>query len=62
MRVKRDDPRFKDIAKWNFELDSLSPAKDIGDITIATNFPVDLKGVNRLADGKPDLGAFERVE
>ncbi|HDP75722.1 MAG TPA: hypothetical protein ENN49_07625 [Bacteroidales bacterium] len=62
MRVKRDDPKFKDIAKWNFELDSLSPAKDIGDITIALDFPIDLKGVNRLADGKPDLGAYERVE
>ena len=61
-RVIREDPRFKDIAKWNFELDTLSPAKDIGYITIATGFPVDLKGVNRLADGKPDLGAFERVE
>ncbi|MBC7125840.1 MAG: hypothetical protein H5T24_09435, partial [Bacteroidales bacterium] len=61
-RVIREDPRFKDVVKWNFELDTLSPAKDIGDITIATGYPVDLNGVNRLADGKPDLGAFERVE
>lgn len=62
LRVKRDDPRFKDITKWNFELDTLSPAEGIGDFTIATGFPIDLNGVNRLADGKPDLGAFERVE
>ncbi len=61
-RVKRDDPKFRDIAKWNFELDTLSPAKDVGDITIANSFPIDLKGRNRLTDGKPDLGAFERVE
>ena len=62
LRVKHDDPKFKDISKWLFELDTLSPAKDIGDIGIANSFPFDLKGVNRLADGKPDLGAFERVE
>lgn len=62
LRVKRDDPKFKDIAKWRFELDTLSPAKDIGDVSIANSFPIDLNGINRLTDGKPDLGAFERIE
>ena len=62
VRVIRDDPMFKDVAKWNFELDTLSPAKDIGNIDIANEFPIDLNGINRLSDGKPDLGAFERVE
>lgn len=61
-RVIQEDPKFKDITKWNFELDTLSPAKDTGSIDIAIGFPIDLKGVNRLTDGKPDLGAFERVE
>lgn len=62
LRVKSNDPKFRDVSKWNFELDTLSPAKDIGDISVASSFPIDLNGLSRLTDGKPDLGAFERVE
>lgn len=53
------DPKFKDFRELNFELDTLSPAKDIGPVLIP---PVtdDLKG--ELRDAAPDLGAFERKE
>ncbi|QKG79021.1 hypothetical protein [Tenuifilum thalassicum] len=61
-RTTRDNPKFKNIEDWCFELDTLSPAKDIGNIDIANRFPIDLNGENRLNDGKPDIGAFERIE
>lgn len=57
-----ENPKFTDPFALNYELDTLSPAKDIGHIDIASLFPVDLKGISRLTDKGPDLGAFERVE
>lgn len=56
------DPKFKDYDKLNFELDTLSNAKDIGDPIWSDYFPWDLKNRSRLSDGKPDLGAYERIE
>ncbi|HEX2936308.1 MAG TPA: hypothetical protein VHO72_13225 [Bacteroidales bacterium] len=56
------DPKFKDYEKLNFELDTLSNAKDIADPSWAGYFPRDLKNRPRLSDGKPDLGAYERIE
>ncbi len=60
--VFNEDPLFKEPFENNFELDTLSPAMDIGLYNIATQFPVDLNNVSRLDDAGPDLGAFERVE
>ena len=60
--VITDNPKFKEPFKNNFELDTLSPAKDIGLLEFALQFPVDLKNISRLNDAGPDLGAFERVE
>lgn len=60
--VISDNPKFKEPFKNNFELDTLSPAKDIGLLEFALQFPFDLKNVSRLGDDGPDLGAFERVE
>jgi len=57
-----ENPKFKDPFKDNYELDTLSPAKDYGLLEIALQFPFDLNGNNRLLDDGPDLGAFERVE
>jgi hypothetical protein len=57
-----ENPKFKDPFKSNFELDTLSPAKDMGLVSIATLFPFDLKNFSRLSDSGPDLGAFEREE
>jgi hypothetical protein len=56
------DPKFKDYESLNFALDTLSNAKDKGDLTWSGFFPTDLKNHSRLADGKPDIGAYERIE
>lgn len=57
------DPKFVDpYKKYNFELDTLSPAKDVGKLSVAKLYPTDLKGRNRLSDNGPDLGALERQE
>jgi len=44
---------------FDFHLRKNSPARDIGDIEIATQVPYDLDGYDRLTDGLPDLGAYE---
>lgn len=53
------DPLFSDISENDFSIDSLSPAKNVGDRNIATQFPNDLKNYSRLEDEGPDLGALE---
>lgn len=61
--LKGVDPKFIDpYKKLNFELDTLSPAKDAGKLTIARLLPTDLKGRDRLSDKGPDIGALERQE
>jgi len=62
------DPEFvndSDRYHLDFSLDTLSPAKDTGDPNLPVAFPFlgnDITGYQRLSDGKPDLGAFERKE
>lgn len=56
-----EDPLFVDTYEYNFAVDSLSPAKDIGDVNVASNFPFDLNRNSRLADKGPDLGALEWI-
>ena len=53
------DPLFVDIYEHNYTIDSLSPAKDFGNIEIAKLFPLDLNKNSRLEDLGPDLGAYE---
>jgi hypothetical protein len=67
--ILNEDPRFvNDSAlngKLDFRLDTLSPAKDFGSMEIIGLHPIletDYNGNSRIADGKPDLGAFERIE
>lgn len=61
--LKGVDPKFVDpYKKYNFELDTLSPAKDAGKLSIGKLFPTDLKGRDRLLDKGPDIGALERQE
>lgn len=61
--LKGVDPKFIDpYKKYNFELDTLSPAKDAGKASIGKLFPTDLKGRDRLLDKGPDIGALERQE
>ncbi len=55
------DPRFIDpYGDFNYELDTLSAAIDVGDIEYAKFFPIDLLNKNRTGDNGPDLGAYER--
>lgn len=46
----------------NYQLDTLSIAKDIANPSISTALPTDLLGASRLSDLGPDLGCYERVE
>lgn len=60
--INNKDPKFISWDEYNFELDTLSPAKDIGNIVIGNLFPYDKNKNNRIEDGKPDAGAYERIE
>ena len=60
--INHEDPLFMDVASNDYRLDTLSPAKDRALLDIALQFPRDLAGENRLADGFPDIGAYERIE
>jgi hypothetical protein len=57
-----EDPKFISVRENNYELDTLSPAKDKGSLSFALPFPTDLHGENRLSDDGPDIGAYERIE
>lgn len=55
------DPQFIDpYDDFNYELDSLSSAIDIGKSDYAKVFPNDILNKNRTGDAGPDLGAYER--
>jgi hypothetical protein len=61
--LKNAQPKFIDpYVKMNFQLDTLSDAKDAGLPEIGKLFPYDLIDQNRTLDAGPDLGAYERVE
>ncbi len=57
------DPLFIDpYVDYIYELDTLSPAKDVGKLEYAAQFPLDIMNRDRTSDDGPDLGAFERIE
>lgn len=61
--LKGVDPKLVDpYKKFNFELDTLSPAKDAAKLSISKLYPSDLRGRGRLLDKGPDIGALERQE
>mgnify|MGYP001355602008 CR=1 FL=1 len=45
--------------QYDFRIDSLSAARDRADITFSNLYPNDMNGVSRIADSKPDIGAYE---
>jgi hypothetical protein len=47
--------------RYDFSIDSLSPARDKADTLVARSYPYDLNGQSRFADGAPDIGAYEWV-
>jgi hypothetical protein len=60
--IVNNDPKFKDPYNGDFELDTLSIAKDFGKSEYGLMFPYDLNMQNRNSDSGPDLGAFERID
>ncbi len=60
--IVNKDPEFKDAFDRDFELDTLSVAKDKGKHEYGIMFPLDINLNNRNSDLAPDLGAYERIE
>lgn len=66
--ILNKDPGFmndSDRYHLDYRLDTLSPAIDAGDEQLLLTYPyldIDMSGNFRNADGKPDLGVFERKE
>ena len=62
--INDKDPAFINHAKTNFQLDTLSAAKDKGNLKIVLEkmeqLGTDILGNSRME--KPDLGAYERME
>ncbi|KAA3649626.1 MAG: hypothetical protein DWP98_06835 [Bacteroidetes bacterium] len=50
---------FKDEYMGDFQLNENSEARDKGKMQFANPVPLDILENSRIADGKPDLGAFE---
>lgn len=55
--ILNEDPEFIDPARYDYRLDTLSPAKDKG---LQLGVAFDLDGNSR--DELPDLGTYERIE
>lgn len=62
IRHKDSLPNFVNTYEGDFRLDTLSAAKDKGSVIYSALFPIDQDGLDRTMDGKPDLGAYERIE
>jgi hypothetical protein len=57
------NPQFVDVYdEYNYQLDTLSPAKDAGSAVYGELYPLDLLNESRISDEAPDLGAYERIE
>jgi hypothetical protein len=52
-----DFPQFIDPVKFNYQLDTLSPAQDQGRL-----LPIMTDLLGNPRDNKPDIGAYERIE
>ena len=55
--VDPEFPRFVDPREFNYQLDTLSPAKDQGSV-----LPIDVDILGNPRDAMPDMGAYERIE
>ncbi len=61
IRDNTNDLSFIDFREYDFQLDTLSPAKDQGNVQISNLIGPDLNN-NSRNDGAPDLGAYERED
>ncbi|MBQ7632151.1 MAG: hypothetical protein IJS82_05275 [Paludibacteraceae bacterium] len=50
--------KYKEYIYYDFHLDSISPAKGIGDSIAALSYPIDREGVTRIGN-KPDAGCYQ---
>lgn len=57
--IRNEDPLFKDYQRFNFSIDTLSPAIGKGNVDFAQEVPFDLNNVSRLPI--PDIGAYQFV-
>lgn len=55
------NPVFIDVGTLDLRPDTLSPLIDNGNPAFLSIYPFDIRGVSRSQDGKPDIGAYERV-
>lgn len=55
--ILNKNPEFVDPSRYNYRLDTLSPAKDMGAF-VGVDYDLD----NNQRDELPDLGAYERIE
>jgi hypothetical protein len=55
--LRNVDPLFKSQTDENYNLNSNSPARDAGNSTFGTLYPLDINEFSR--DGNPDIGAYE---
>ncbi len=46
---------------YDFAPEAASAIRGLADFDIANQYPIDRSGVNRLADGQPDAGAYESM-
>lgn len=61
MLFKASRYTLKPLQYFNFMPDSLSALRGLADPAVASQFPLDLNGNNRLSDGAPDAGAYEWI-
>ncbi len=59
--VWNSNPKFKSPDEFNYQLDTLSSARNKGDIEIGILYPKDLNNNDRTIT-VPDIGAYERIE
>jgi hypothetical protein len=57
-----EDPKFVSYVDNDYQLDTLSSAKDRGLMDYALLYNLDILGTSRLDDDGPDIGAYERVD
>lgn len=51
---------YKEYKYYNFQLDSLSPARGVADSIVALSYPYDRLGIRRKS--RPDAGCYEFIE
>lgn len=58
--VTGEDPLFIDFEGFDFRPDTLSPLLNAARADTALLWPTDIRGLDRLYDSGPDIGAYER--